>query len=154
MSAPIVRLEKTIPAPPRRVYQAWLDPELLRQWLAPEGLSVDRLESEPRIGGRLRVWHRDARVAVGGFDCEVLELVPNERLVFRWGFVGPERRPRYDSLLTITLRETPSGETALTLVHERLETLAAALPDVTANVARGWESALAKLARSLGEVRS
>ena len=55
--SPVVRLERTIPAPPDQVYRAWLDPEVLRRWLAPGGLEVSRLELEARVGGRLRVWH-------------------------------------------------------------------------------------------------
>jgi hypothetical protein len=52
----------------------------------------------------------------------------------------------YDSLLTITLREAPGDATALTLVHERLDELAAAMPHVAENVGLGWELVLAKLA--------
>ena len=128
---PAVRLERTLPAPPHEVYRAWLEPDLLRRWLAP-GLDVKRIELEERVGGHLRVWHASGDVDAGGFDCEIIELVPDRRIVFRWGFVGPERRkgPAYDSLLTITLSEAPESKTALTLVHERLDELAAAMPEV------------------------
>lgn len=143
-----VRLERTIPATPHQVYRAWLEPELLRRWMAPGGLEVTRAEVDERPGGHYRIWHADAGAEVGGFDCEVLELVPDERLVFRWGFVGPDRGagPSYDSLLTVTLRAAADGGTVLTLVHERLDALAAAMPQVAANVGRGWDSALGKLA--------
>ena len=85
---------------------------------------------------------------VGGFECELLELVPGERIVLRWGFVGPERLagPTYDSQLTVTLREAPDGATELTLVHERLDDLREALPDIAEGVGPGWEMALDKLA--------
>lgn len=143
-----VRLERTIPAPPHKVYRAWLDPELLRRWLAPGGLEVRRAEVDQRVGGRFRVWHTDSGADAGGFECELLELEPDRRIVFRWGFVGPARTdgPVYDSLLTVTLREAPGDATALTLVHERLDELAAALPHVAENVGPGWELVLAKLA--------
>jgi len=76
--------------------------------------------------------------------------------VFRWGFVGPDRNegPVYDSLLTITLGVAPGGNTSLTLVHERLEELAASLPHVAENVERGWQSVLEKLTALMGEVSS
>jgi uncharacterized protein YndB with AHSA1/START domain len=38
----VVRLHRTIPAPPDPVYRAWLEPDLLRRWLAPVGLKVTR----------------------------------------------------------------------------------------------------------------
>ena len=118
-----VRLQRTIPAPPDRVYRAWLEPEVMRRWFAPEGLEVTRAEVDERVGGHYRVWQASGERDVGGFECELLELVPSERIVLRWGFVGPDRLdgPVYDSLLTVTLRATADGQTELTLVHERLE---------------------------------
>src|ERR1035438_9345023 len=103
-----------------------------------------------RVGGHYRIWQGEA----GGFECELLELVPSERIVFRWGFVGPERLagPAFDSLLTITLREEQNGATALTLVHERLDDLHAAMPWVAENVGPGWEMVLGKLAAIIEEV--
>jgi uncharacterized protein YndB with AHSA1/START domain len=85
---PAIRLQRTIPAPPERVYRAWLDPELVRGWLSPGSWEVTRVEVDERVGGHYRVWQQSADGAVGGFECELLELVPPERIVFRWGFVG------------------------------------------------------------------
>jgi hypothetical protein len=55
----------------------------------------------------------------------------------------------FDSLLTITLREAPGAATALTLVHERLEPLAAGMPHVAGTVGRGWELVPDKLAATI-----
>jgi uncharacterized protein YndB with AHSA1/START domain len=83
----------------------------------------------------------------GLFEAEILELVPSTRIAGRWGFAGPDREkgPVYDSRLTVTLREAPGGGTLLTLVHERLDDLAAALPQVAAKVGSGWDGVLTKL---------
>jgi uncharacterized protein YndB with AHSA1/START domain len=149
----VVRLYRIIPAPPDRVYRAWLDPDLLRRWLAPGDLDVTRVEVDERVGGHYRIWQGDAGSEVGGFECELLELVPDERIVFDWGFVGPERDtgPAYDSRLTITLRQAPGGGTELTLLHERLEALYAAMPYVAENVEPGWDMVLDKLAATIEE---
>ena len=148
---PTVRLERIVPASPARVYRAWLEPELIRRWLAPGGLEVARAEVEERVAGHYRIWHEESGADLGGFDCELLELVPDQRLVFRWGFVGPERNagPVYDSLLTLTMEDAPGGATKLTLVHERLETLWSAMPDVARNVEVGWEMVLDRLAATM-----
>lgn len=154
---PAVRLERTIPASPAQVYRAWLDPELLVRWMAPGAYAVTRAEVDERIGGHFRIWHADPTgTAGGGFDGELAELVPGQRIAFRWGFVGPQRRhgAAFDSLLTVTLREAPDGGTVLTLVHERLGDLAAALPGVARNVGPGWEEALGKLAGVVGRDRA
>ena len=150
--APVVRLQRTLPAPPHEVYRAWLEPALLRQWMAP-GLDVTRAEVDARVGGHLRIWHADAGADMGGFECTIVELIPDERIVFRWGFVGPERAagPVHDSLLTITLQAAKGNATTLTLVHERLDDLAAAMPDVAKNVDVGWQLVLQKLALVLSK---
>jgi len=144
MTAVKVHLERTIPAPPSKVYRAWLDPDLLIRWMAPVGFDVIRVEVDERVGGHYRIWHGAQGTEAGGFDAELLELVPDERISFRWGFVGPERRegPAYDSTLTVTLRAEPGGGTKLTLVHEHLDELHEAMPEVAENVAPGWEQAL------------
>ena len=56
----------------------------------------------------------------------------------------------YDSLLTITLRSVSRDATVLTLVHERLDDLAAGVPHVADKVEAGWELVLEKLAVTLG----
>jgi uncharacterized protein YndB with AHSA1/START domain len=145
---PAVRLERTIPASPAQVYRAWLDPGLLVRWLAPGAYAVPRAEVDERVGGHFRIWHADPTgTPGGGIDGELAELVPDRRIAFRWGFVGPQRRDgeAFDSLLTVTLREAQDGGTVLTLVHERLDDLAAALPGVARNVGPGWEDVLGKL---------
>ena len=52
----IVRLRRTIFAPPERVYRAWLDAHLLSRWLAPSGFAVTRVEIDEHVGGRYRLW--------------------------------------------------------------------------------------------------
>lgn len=143
-----IHLERIIPAPPDQVYRAWLDPELVARWMNPGTMNVTRAEVDERVGGHYRIWHADGSGAeIGGFDSELTELVPGERIVFRWGFVGPARRdgPVFDSVLTVTLREAPGGATHLTLVHERLDDLAAGLPGVADKVGVGWDDTLTKL---------
>jgi uncharacterized protein YndB with AHSA1/START domain len=143
----LVRIERTIAASPHKVYRAWLDPTLLVRWLAPGTSEVTRVEVEEKVGGHFRVWQANSGRASGGFDCEFLELVPDQRIALRWGFVGPERRdgPAFDSLLTITLKEGSTGDTLLVLVHERLDDLFQAMPDVAKNVEFGWNLVLEKL---------
>ena len=144
----MVRLERTIKAKPRDVYRAWLEPNLVQRWMAPGGMEVTRVEIDQRVGGHYRISQGYAGSEEGGFECELLELVPDERIRFRWGFVGPERTagPMFDSILTVTLKETKDGSTLLTLVHERLEALARAMPDVAEMVGPGWDIVLDRMA--------
>lgn len=144
----VVRLRRTIPATPEKVYRAWVDPDLLRRWLNPGELTTTRAEVDERVGGHYRIWQAGPEGEVGGFEAEFLELVPGQRIVFKWTFVGPDRLadPAYDSILTITFRQTSGNATELTLIHERLESLYAAMPYIAENVGPGWENVLDKLA--------
>ena len=54
--------------------------------------AITRAEVDERVGGHFRIWHADPRDPAGGFDGELAELVPDQRIVFRWGFAGPQRR--------------------------------------------------------------
>jgi uncharacterized protein YndB with AHSA1/START domain len=145
-----VRLQRTIAAKPAQVYRAWLDPGLLARWMSPDtpatGVSA---EVDERVGGHFRIFHADG----SGFDAELLELVPDRRIAYAWGFVGPQRRqgPVFDSVLTVTFDDTEDG-TLLTLVHERLDALAAAMPEVAGQIENGWSLALDNLS-TLTEVR-
>lgn len=141
-----VRVQRTIPAPPDRVYRAWLEPDVITRWMAPGSVTAVRAEVDERVGGRYRVWQGEGDV--GGFECEILELDPYRRIVFNWGFVGPDRvdGPTFDSRLTLTFHEELDGTTTLTLVHEHLDDLHAAMPDVAGNVGPGWADVLDKLA--------
>lgn len=91
-SATAVHVRRTIAAAPERVYRAWLDPELMRKWFAPVGFTVRKAEVDERVGGRLSIWHADGEGNdVGGSESEIVELVPGERIVLDWQFVGPDR---------------------------------------------------------------
>jgi uncharacterized protein YndB with AHSA1/START domain len=147
-STPVVLIERLIPAPPHRVYRAWLEPDLLVRWLAPGSAEVERVEVDERIGGRFRIWQRKNGQSIGGFECEFAELVPDQRIVLRWGFVGPERDagPSFGSLLTVTFASAADGQaTQLTLRHERLDELHRAKPEVARHVAEGWQLVFDKL---------
>ena len=87
-----VRLRRTIFATPDRVYRAWLDPDLLRRWLAPPGFVVTRVEVDERPGGRWRVWlGRRAR--------------PVQRAARRLRLRGHHRRRRRSDPVRAYLRE-------------------------------------------------
>ncbi|MEV0200963.1 SRPBCC domain-containing protein [Nonomuraea sp. NPDC050691] len=153
---PAVRRERTLTAPPRAVYRAWLDPGILCRWLAPGDLESVRAEVDERVGGRYRIWQPRAGRPIGGFDAQLLELVPDRRIVWRWGFVGPdpEAGPAFDSVLTVTLSETPDGGTHMVVLHEHLDALAAAMPEVACRISGGWDKCLDRLPAAVAAART
>jgi uncharacterized protein YndB with AHSA1/START domain len=143
-SATTVHVRRAIAAPPERVYRAWLDPQLIARWLAPPSFTVRKAEVDERVGGRLRIWHADGDGNdVGGAESVIVELVPGERIVLEWQFVGPDRitDPATATRLTVTFTPTPDG-TQLDLTHDRLDGLRDEYPRIAEQVGPGWESAL------------
>lgn len=139
-----VHVRRTIAAPPERVYRAWLDPPLMAGWFAPTGFTVRKAEVDERVGGRVRIWHADgAGNDVGGAEAEIVELIPGQRIVLHWQFVGPDRAtdPAMATRLTVTFTATPDG-TRLDLTHDRLDGLRDRSPHIAEQVRPGWESAL------------
>ena len=80
---------------------------------------------------------------VAGSESEIVELVPGERIVLHWQFVGPDRTtdPAMATRLTVTFTPTPDG-TQLDLTHDRLDGLRDRYPHIAEQVGPGWESAL------------
>jgi uncharacterized protein YndB with AHSA1/START domain len=145
-----VRIERTMRAPPDRVFRAFLEPDLIRQWIAPDDLTIDRLTVDARVGGRLEVWHSRNGVSTGKFEGVFLKIDPPIELVYRWAFVGtePEKGEYYDTLVTVQLRPAAEGQTQLVVVHERLEDLQRGAPHVYVRLRPGWSNCLDKLERA------
>ena len=148
MSAPAeelesVRIVREIAAPARRVYDAWIDPEMLIRWIGPERYVASRVEVDPQVGGRAGIWGERDDGSVGIFNWEFVEMVPGERLVLDFAFADREEEPdAHRSLLTLELREQGPDRTELTLVHERLKPRS---PQDAAGVTTGWGQVLGRL---------
>jgi uncharacterized protein YndB with AHSA1/START domain len=111
---------RTIAAPARRIYEAWLDPKMLARFMiAKDGATVPQAKADPRVGGRFLVMMRQA-----GQDLphqgEYLELVPYEKIVFTW----ESEHSDADSTVTVALTPVAGGtEVALTHVKFRSEAM-------------------------------
>ena len=149
-----VRVERILHASPERVFRAFLEPDLVRQWITPDDLAIDRLSVDGRVGGRIEVWHSRNGVSTGKFEGCFLKIDPPRELVYRWAFVGtePEKGEYFDTLVTVRLRPEPNGQTHVSVVHEKLEELQRGAPHVHVRLVPGWNNCLAKLERAVGEV--
>ena len=100
-----VELDEHIEAPPQAVWQALTDSATLARWLMPN-------DFEPRVGKRFTLVTDCAASWEGNVACEVLELVPGERMVWSWQTRGMEHPTR------VTFELSPSGSgTRLRLRH-------------------------------------
>ena len=154
MAYPAARVQRTLPFPRERVYRAWLDPDTMVRWLVDPRFTDGRAEVDERVGGHYRIFQVDPEGDMtGGSENRIVELVPNERIVISWRFAGPNRQEDLspETRLTVTFAEPRPGETELTVVHEQLDELTAAMPDVAGEVENGWNNTLDRLAPVLSE---
>jgi uncharacterized protein YndB with AHSA1/START domain len=154
MAYPAARVQRTLPFPRERVYRAWLDPDTMVRWFVDPSFTDGRAEVDERVGGHYRIFQVDPEGELtGGNESRIVELVPNERIVISWRFAGPDRQKDLSpvSRLTVTFSEPRPGETELTVVHEQLDELAAAMPQVAGHVQQGWADTLYRLPPVLSE---
>jgi uncharacterized protein YndB with AHSA1/START domain len=129
----VVRLSRTLDAPPERVWRALTEAGELEAWFWPREYGT-RASADARVGGRYRLEapQRERELAVDG---EFLEVAPPRRLVltWRWGGDDPASVVRIDVLGN----ERGSG---LVLEHEGLA------PGDVAGHEQGWSDSLDRLA--------
>jgi uncharacterized protein YndB with AHSA1/START domain len=87
----VLRVERTVNAPPQVLFDAWTSREVLRRWW-PAGADWQTpvAEVDPRVGGRLRLVMRSPDGEEFGGSGEYVELRPPERLAFTWTWDGHE----------------------------------------------------------------
>jgi len=128
-------VRQAFPAPPRHVFDAWVDPAVASRWLfaTPDGHIV-RCDIDPRPGGNFVITDRR-----GGENVEhhgrFLEIDPPRRLAFEFSV------PKYSSEVTIVRIEVAPAEGGceLTLEHEGVP------PEWRESTEQGWRDLLAKL---------
>lgn len=137
-----LRMTRFIKAPRRKVYDAWLRPEVLKQWMGGPTTKVPVFEADARVGGKYHL-EMESTGANGKrylVDGAYQEVVPGEKLVFTWVSEGPHTG---DSLVTVTFKDKDGG-TEMTFLHERF-----AGEDVMKNHEKGWTESFVKLAALL-----
>ena len=138
-----VALTRTIPAPREEVYRAFLDPELLQRWFCPGDFAVVTASVDEHVGGRHVVEMLSPDGERLAFESVIRDLVPGERIVLDFAFVGPEPGAREDTLLTVTLSDAPGGGTDVHFDHERITFRPPEFDSPGVNA--GWTSVLDKL---------
>lgn len=130
-----ITLTRNIEATPDRVYEFFTSSE---KWTLWQG---KKTTIEPRVGGRYEMVAPNNGVARG----EVVELIPDRRIVFTWGWEGHPDVPPGSSTVTIDL--VPSGgTTTVVLTHTGLPEGEIGLHQ------QGWDHYLTRLKNvTLGE---
>lgn len=134
----VVEISRRFEVPPEVLFDAWLDPESVRHWLfATPGGVMERVEIEPRVGGRFRIEERRGADLAEHFG-EYVEIDRPRRLAFDfWTNFSAERT-------RITVAIAPDGDgSRLTLTHEGV------WADYEERTRQGWTMILEGLGRTL-----
>jgi uncharacterized protein YndB with AHSA1/START domain len=121
---------RVIAASPATVYSFFTDIERWTEWQGVDGLI------EARPGGSFRIRMPGAQVASGQF----IELIPNQRIVFTWGWEGDAPPVPPGSTTVVIELEPDQAGTVLRLTHRDLEP-----PAVAEHHRQGWERYIQRL---------
>lgn len=124
-----ITMEQRIEASPAEVYVYLTDADHWKRWQGTDATL------DPRIGGVFSVLMANGMNARGEF----VELVPDRRVVFTWGWVGYENLPPGSSTVEIELR-ADGDATVLVLTHRSIP------DDEAASQRSGWRHYLPRLA--------
>lgn len=131
-----VNINKRIHAPIERVFDAWLDPEMLTQFILPApGMPQPEVENDPREGGRFTIIMHvgDDKIPHTGSYLSVDR--PN-RLVFSWE--SPYSTD--DSTVTLDFSAIDENTTNVELTHVKFLN-----EEARSNHEGGWGNILDKL---------
>lgn len=108
-------LTRIINAPREKVYDAWTQPELMKQWFTPRPWTTPVVETDVRPGGASLIVMRGPDGNEFPNRGVYLEVVPNERLVFTDAYAKawePSEKPFMTVMLTF--EDAGDGKTKYT----------------------------------------
>ena len=95
-------LRRTFTAPRERVWRAFTDPDELKQWFVPEGMTAEVHALDPESGGAFAVSWTDGENRIDN-EGTYVEVIENERLV------AVEETPGGELRLTYEFRDIDDG---------------------------------------------
>ena len=128
--APIVRVQRVMPAAPEVVFDQWLDPESLTEWMCPRPVRVVALTVEPRIGGSVQFDVDDSgtRVLITG---HFLSIDRPHMLRFTWS-ASDWPDPTAVSVVNVAFEPFGDDQTLMSIEHSLLP------PEEFDNFENGW----------------
>lgn len=141
MTQPQVRLQvsRIIKAERKKVFEAWIKPEIMKKWFCPQDLDVAEVSADLRVGGKYRIAMKDIHKTFVTFGT-YRQIVPNEKLVFTWEWEEPGQS---GSVVTVDFRDKDGG-TEVVVTHERFTDM-----EGEKTHEEGWTSALLNLAQKV-----
>jgi uncharacterized protein YndB with AHSA1/START domain len=137
-----VLVQRVMPATPAEVFDEWLDPEALTEWMCPHPVRVVDVAVDARVGGTVRFDVEDSgtRVLISG---QFLAIERPHLLRFTWSNSHWED-PTQASIVNVTFEPVGGQETLMSIEHSLLP------PDEFESFHTGWIVTFAQLAGRFG----
>jgi uncharacterized protein YndB with AHSA1/START domain len=138
-------LTRMIDAPREKVFRAWTDPELLKQWFAPLPWTIASVAMELRPGGSSLIVMRSPEGDEFPNPGLFLEVVANEKIVFTDAYTKawqPSEKPFMTAVITF---EDHAGKTQYTARVQHW-TIADREAHETMGFHEGWSACTEQLA--------
>lgn len=135
-------------ATPDLVYRAFVEPDLLRQWLGPRRLTMSQCEMDVRPGGLWHFVHGDGEGHEYGFHGVFHAVSPNECIVRTFEFEGA---PGHISLETATFER--QGTKTKLITHAVFQSVADRDGMVSSGMEEGMNDGLERLDEVLKELQ-
>ncbi len=115
-----LELVRELAVSPDRIWRAWTEPDLLRQWWCPKPWTVSRAVIEPRPGGRFMTVMVDPDGSEYPNEGCFLAIEPQRRIVFT-DALSEGWRPKPEPFMTaeITIEPTETGARYTARVQHR-----------------------------------
>jgi uncharacterized protein YndB with AHSA1/START domain len=138
-----ISIRRKMSAPREVVYEAWIDPQGIREWMCPGDVTSAQAVQDVRAGGSYRIVMKGKeRDHVHTGVYQVVE--PNAKLVLTWTEEGNE----VTTLVTVEFL-AHGNESELVLTHERFTK-----SDVAKRYENGWGTIAQKLSAYLARRHS
>jgi uncharacterized protein YndB with AHSA1/START domain len=134
-----LRLRRSFPAPPERVFRAWTTPAEMKQWKAPGDMTTPVAEVDLRPGGKYGIHMRAPDGAEHHLVGVYRVVEPPRKLVYTWRWENEPDAP--ETLVTVEFLARGNA-TDLVLTHELFPT-----DEARAKHEHGWTGCFVKLAR-------
>lgn len=107
-------LTRLIDAPREKLFRAWTEPALVKQWFAPLPWTTPEVQLDARAGGSSRFVMRSPEGQDFPNEGVYLEVVKNEKIVFTDAYTSawvPSQKPFFTAIITF---EDEGGKTRYT----------------------------------------
>ena len=139
-------LTRVFNAPPEKVFKAWTDPALLKQWFAPLPWTVAKAEADVRPGGTNLIVMRSPEGQEFPGCGVYLEVIKNQRLVFTNAFTKAWEPAEQNPLMVVEVTFEQQGDKTNYTARVRHWTIAEREAHEKMGFHKGWVTCAEQLA--------